>query len=88
MDRKENRFVSSLIIAILLVILGFYIILVSNLVLSTIGILLMVYAGIEIVGFIFDIVDNKNTPKKKKEQIPDAVVVSKPKKNKKNTKKD
>ena len=81
-DRKENRFVSSLIIAILLIILGFYIILVSNLVLSTIGILLMVYAGIEIVGFIFDIVDSK----KKKEQISDAVIVSKPKKSKKNTK--
>ena len=88
MDRKDNRFVSSLIVSILLIILGFYIILVSNLVLSTIGILLMIYAGIEIVGYVFDIVEGrKNTPSK--EEIKDAVVVSKQpkKKNKKQNKK-
>ena len=74
-DRKENRFVSNLIVAVLLIILGFYIILVSNLVLSTIGILLMIYSGIEIAGFIFDIVDSKKSIPK--EEIKDAVIVTK-----------
>ena len=88
MDRTDNRFVSSLIVSILLIILGFYIILVSNLVLSTIGILLMVYAGIEIVGYIFDVVEGRKNVKPK-EEIKDAVVVSKQpkKKNKKQNKK-
>lgn len=90
MDRKDNRFVSSLIISILLIIIGFYIILVSNLVLSTIGILLMLYAGLEIAGFAFDIIDSKK-PSKSKEEITDAVIVSdnkQTKKDKKNKKKN
>ena len=88
-DRKDNRFVTNLIISILLIILGFYIILVSNLVLSTIGILIMIYAGIEIVGYIFNYVEGKKyekQTKKVKEEIKDAVIVEKPKSKKKKSK--
>lgn len=89
-DRRDNRFVSSLIISILLIIMGFYIILYSNLALSYIGVLLMLYAGLEIAGFAFDIIDSKK-PSKSKEEITDAVIVSdnkQTKKDKKNKKKN
>ena len=52
---KENKiqFISHLIIAILLIICGFYVALENNLIFSTIGLFIIIYAILEIIGFIF-----------------------------------
>ena len=52
---KENKiqFISHLIIAILLIICGFYVALETNLIFSTIGLFIILYAVLEIIGFIF-----------------------------------
>ena len=52
---KENKiqFISHLIIAILLIICGFYVALKTNLIFSTIGLFIILYAVLEIIGFIF-----------------------------------
>lgn len=55
LNNKENKisFISHLIIAILLIICGFYVALDTDLIFSTIGLFIIVYAILEIVGFIF-----------------------------------
>lgn len=52
---KENKiqFISHLIIATLLIICGFYVALETNLIFSTIGLFIILYAVLEIIGFIF-----------------------------------
>lgn len=53
MSPKSKKYLPLLIVAILLMIVGVYTIVVSNIFLSTIGLIMMVYAAIEIIGYIF-----------------------------------
>lgn len=52
-NKEENSFIARLVIAILLICAGFYTIFRANLVFSTIGLLLVIYSVLEIVGYIF-----------------------------------
>ncbi len=50
---RQNSFVTRLIISLLLIICGLYIILKTNLVFKFIGLALIFYSVLEIIGFIF-----------------------------------
>lgn len=52
-NKKDKKFLPLLIIAALLIIVGIYTIVIGDVVLSTIGIIMMIYAGIDIIGYIF-----------------------------------
>lgn len=52
MNKNNNKFIQLLIVAILLIIVGIYTIVVGDVILSTIGIIMMIYAAIEIVGYV------------------------------------
>lgn len=54
LSHKNTKFISSLIVAIALVILSIYVIFTENLLLSSIGIIMVIYSIIEIMGFIFN----------------------------------
>ena len=77
---KDNYFVTNLIISILIIIIGFYIILVSNLILSTIGIIIMIYGSLEVTNYIFNLFEKKKD--NKKNDIKDAIIIDKDKKRK------
>ncbi len=51
-DKKDSRFIASLIISILLIIIGLYVIFVSNLFFSYLGVILIIYSIIEIINYI------------------------------------
>ncbi len=72
-NTKGNKFWSLLIISILLISVGIYTIVFGDVILSTIGIIMMIYAIIEIVGYI---IYSKTTSDEEKEEsetllIPD-----------------
>ncbi len=50
---KSRKFLPLLIVSILLMIVGVYTIVIGNIILSSIGIIMMIYAAIEIIGYIF-----------------------------------
>ena len=75
LDKRFSKFWISLAVSILLVAAGLYTILKSNIAFQAIGIVLMVYAALEIIGYIFIRRDNKNTNYKKKEKITEAEIV-------------
>lgn len=50
---KSRKFIPLLVVSILLMIVGVYTIVVGNIILSTIGLIMMIYAAIEIAGYIF-----------------------------------
>ena len=52
MKKSNNKFISLLLVSIMLIIVGVYTIIIGDIILSTIGIIMMVYAAIEIVGYI------------------------------------
>ncbi len=52
MNKKSIKFLELLIVAILLIVVGIYTIVIGDVLLSTIGIIMMIYAGIEIIGFV------------------------------------
>ena len=87
LDKRFSKFWVSVILSILLIAGGLYTILESNLAFKAIGIVLMVYAVLEIIGYIFNGKSYKNTSKKK-EKITDADIVEVKKiSNKKDSKK-
>ncbi len=55
LNNRENKisFISRLIVSILLIICGFYVAIETNLIFSTIGLFIIIYAILEIIGFIF-----------------------------------
>ncbi len=59
-DRHASRFIAILIVSLLLILLGIYTIIKNGIVLWVIGIIIMIYSAIEIVGFIFYSKDNIN----------------------------
>lgn len=58
MSSKSKKFVPLLIVSILLMIVGVYTIVVGDVILSSIGFIMMLYAVIEIAGYIFYTKDN------------------------------
>jgi len=59
-DHKASRFIALLIVSLLLIILGFVTIIKSGILLWVVGIIIMVYSVIEIIGYIFYSKDNNN----------------------------
>ena len=84
MPKGTNAFLSELIIALLLLLAGLYTILVSNIAIQIIGIVMMVYAALEIVGFFIG--RSVSTTTDKSEKV--ALVKKDKKKNKKSEVKD
>ena len=84
LDKKTTKFIVLLIISIILIVGGLYTILETNLAFKAIGLVLMIYAALEIFGYIF----NKNsvsvlkTTVKKEEKIEEAVLIEKKSKKK------
>ena len=90
MDRKG---VILLILSMVLIVLGLYVMLVRNLFIDTMGLMLMIYSGIDILGYIFYSSNTmtKETPKEGETTLitPEKIeiVEKKTKKEKKETKK-
>lgn len=96
-DKKSSQFIAGLIVAFLLVIIGLYVIFVSNLLIQYLGLVLIVYSAIEIINYIImasngeykNITIHEATVQEKDEkttlEIPDNSN-KKDKKNKKNKK--
>ena len=53
MTDKNKKFISLIIVSLLLIIIGIYSIVIGDVVLSSIGIILMIYSTIDIIGYIF-----------------------------------
>ncbi|MDE5888632.1 MAG: DUF308 domain-containing protein [Bacilli bacterium] len=53
MNSKSKKFIPLLIVSILLMIVGIYTIVIGDVILSSIGFIMMIYAVIEIIGYIF-----------------------------------
>ena len=95
-EKKGNtKFVSLLIISLLLILAGLYTILESNLAFQTIGIVLMIYAALAIFGWLTNksVVKETMTKEEKKKKrnknkaVIDAVVISDDTTDKKDSKK-
>lgn len=97
LKQKNKDFVIMLVVSIALILCGLYIILKSNLVLQTVGIVMMIYSAIEIFGYIFAKKENiiftteeikkeptKDTPIKEATVIEDKTKKEDKKKNTKN----
>ena len=69
LDKKTKRFLIFLILSILLIAAGLYTILKANIAIKTIGLVLMIYSFLEIVGYIF----NRQDINYKTETIIDVV---------------
>ena len=59
MSNKNTKFFPLLIVAILLIGVGIYTIVIGDIILSTVGIIMMIYAALDIVGYIFYTKDNQ-----------------------------
>ena len=96
LDKNDNNYIIQLVVAALLIIAGLYTILKSNLALSFVGLIMMIYAILEIVGFVFNKNSNQNDEtitvtkpdqKEKAKNVKDAKIIeTKDKKKKKNEK--
>lgn len=69
-SKNNNNFITQIIVAVLLILVGLYSIFKANITLKVVGLIMMIYAVIEIVSFIVD-----DTTPKKKEVIKDVKVV-------------
>ena len=80
---SAKNYTSMLIISIILIIVGIYIILVSNLVLSAIGIVIMIYSALEIIGYIVYKLSGTSTESNTKEsKEPELIIPEKSNKSK------
>ena len=84
MPKHTSAFTSQLVIAILLIAAGLYTVLVSNLAIQIIGVIMMVYAVLEIIGFF----TGKSIKVSEEKQESVALVKKDKKKNKKTEVKD
>lgn len=50
---KNKKFISLIIVSLLLIIIGIYTIVIGDVLLSSIGIILMIYSALDIIGYIF-----------------------------------
>ena len=69
--KKDSRFIALLIISLILMGGGLYTILEANLAFQTIGIVIMIYAILEIIGYIFNI----SIIKKNDVEVKDAILI-------------
>ena len=69
--KKDSRFIALLIISLILMGGGLYTILEANLAFQTMGIVIMVYAILEIIGYIFNI----SIIKKNDAEVTDAILI-------------
>lgn len=58
-DKKGSQFIAILIVSLILIAIGLYVIFVSNLIFSSMGIILIIYSVIEIINYII-LASNKN----------------------------
>ena len=97
LEKNNNNFIVQIVIAALLIIAGLYTILRSNLALSLIGLIMMIYAVLEIIGFVFNkeqdssdatITITKEDKNDSKKTVKEAKIIEnkKPKTNKKSKK--
>lgn len=70
-EKKNSYFIALLVISLILIGGGLYTILEANLAFQTIGIVLMIYAILEIIGYIFNLSINKKCDNK----IKDAILI-------------
>lgn len=59
MNNKNTKFIPLLIVSILLIAVGIYTIVIGNIIIQYIGIIMMIYAVIETIGYIFYTKDTK-----------------------------
>jgi uncharacterized membrane protein HdeD (DUF308 family) len=93
LDKNDNNYIIQLVVAALLIIAGLYTILKSNLALSFVGLIMMIYAILEIVGFVFNKNSNQNDTtvtvtknEDKESNIKDAKIIESKSTKKKNKK--
>jgi len=90
LPKKNNQFIVRLILSFLIICIGLYTILESNLAFKTIGIVLMIYSIIEIIGYILKkrtpYIEEEMTIKTKENKIIDAIIIEDKKTKKKKTK--
>ena len=90
LPKKNNQFIFRLILSFLIICIGLYTILESNLAFKTIGIVLMIYSIIEIIGYILKkrtpYIEEEMTIKTKENKIIDAILIEDKKTKKKKTK--
>lgn len=93
LDKNSSNFITQLVIAILLILIGLYTILTSNITLQIVGIIMMIYAILEIVSIITsktlesnknsdDIIIDKAIEHKKDNNIKEAKIIKETKKKK------
>lgn len=94
-DKSDNNFIVQIVISSLLILAGLYTILKSNLALQFIGIIMIIYAVLEIVAYVSNKKDDPadavvtitpNDNEAKTEDIKEAKVIEDTKANKKNKK--
>ena len=90
LPKKNNIFIVRLILSLLLMGVGLYTILESNLAFKTIGLVLMIYSTIEIIGYIFNkkeiYIEEEIIVTTKKDKVIDAVLIEDKKTKKKKSK--
>jgi uncharacterized membrane protein HdeD (DUF308 family) len=92
-DKKDNNFIIQIVVAVLLILAGLYTILKSNLALSFVGLVMMIYAVLEIVAVVSSKKENPAdavitvTKEEKESKIKDAKVIETKKDTKKKTNK-
>lgn len=86
LKKQKTKFIVLLIVAILLIGAGLYTILEANLAFQAIGLVLMLYAILEIFSYIFCKKEVREIKPKENDNIIDAVVVKDVSKNKKDSK--
>ena len=90
LNKKNKRFIVFLTLSLLLIGAGLYTILQSNLAFKTIGLVLMIYSTIEIIGYIFNKQNTHVTEEiiieTKENKVIDAVLIEDKKTKKKKSK--
>jgi len=86
---KNKKFISLIIVSLLLIIIGIYTIVIGDVLLSSIGIILMIYSALDIIGYIFYSKDSEEVVEINKETtlITDGSEVKEKNKKRRKTKK-
>ncbi len=86
---KNKKFISLIIVSLLLIIIGIYTIVIGDVLLSSIGIILMIYSALDIIGYIFYSKDSEEIVEINKETtlITDGSEVKEENKKRRKTKK-
>ncbi len=86
---RNKKFISLIIVSLLLIIIGIYTIVIGDVLLSSIGIILMIYSALDIIGYIFYSKDSEEVVEINKETtlITDGSEVKEENKKRRKTKK-